>query len=395
MASPSPSPGMLLAVFACVVIFSSSLSHAQSCSSVAFSKNQLYSACSSLPHLSSSIHWTFDRANSTLSVAFLAPPAASGGWIAWAINPTGLHMAGSQSLIAFRDSKGSLTAKTFNITGYAPLNPSPIDFEVWDLQAEDSGGVMRIFAKIKLRKEMTTINQVWQVGSSVTDGVPDKHAFAPENLAAMGTLDLIKGVSSTGSDSTVKKRNIHGVLNAVSWGVLLPIGVIMARYLKTFASLDPAWFYLHVGFQLSGYIIGVAGWATGLNLGSKSKGVTYSSHRSIGIAIFSLATLQIFALFLRPNKDHKYRFYWNIYHHSVGYGVIILGIINIFKGFDILNPHQSWKNAYIIVISALACIALLLEISTWIVVLRRKSNKSSKLYNGSSGQQGVQQPLHV
>ncbi|KAJ0969156.1 hypothetical protein J5N97_022033 [Dioscorea zingiberensis] len=388
MASPSLLLVVLVSIFA--------VSEAQVCSSVAFSKNRLYAACSALPHLSSSIHWTFDRANTTLSLAFVAPPAASGGWIAWAINPTSTRMAGSQSLIAYRQSDGSLTAKTFNVTGYAPIKPSPIDFEVWDLEAEESGGVMRIFAKMKLRKDMTVINQVWQVGASVTNGVPYKHAFQPENLASMGSLNLINGISSsTGSDSTLKKRNIHGVLNAISWGILLPIGVIMARYLKPFGAADPAWFYLHVGFQLSGYIIGVAGWATGLNLGNKSKGVTYSIHRSIGIAIFSLATLQIFALFLRPNKDHKYRFYWNIYHHSVGYSVIVLGIINIFKGFHILNPHQWWKNAYIIVISVLGAIAVLLEIITWIIVLRRKSVKSSKLYDGSGGRQGVQQPLHV
>lgn len=86
---------------------------------------------------------------------------------------------------------------------------------------------------------------------------------------------------------------IHGVLNVVSWGIMFPIGVIIARYLRVFPSADPTWFYIHVSFQVSAYAIGVAGWGTGLKLGSESKGVTHSSHRNIGIALFTLATLQV------------------------------------------------------------------------------------------------------
>lgn len=67
----------------------------------------------------------------------------------------------------------------------------------------------------------------------------------------------------------------------------------MARYLRPFQAADPAWFYLHVSCQVSAYAIGVAGWATGLKLGSESKGVQWTAHRNIGITLFSLATLQV------------------------------------------------------------------------------------------------------
>ena len=77
------------------------------------------------------------------------------------------------------------------------------------------------------------------------------------------------------------------------WGVLFPLGVIIARYMRTFPSADPAWFYLHVGCQVSSYAIGVAGWGTGMKLGSQSEGIQYSAHRYIGIFLFSFATLQV------------------------------------------------------------------------------------------------------
>ena len=85
----------------------------------------------------------------------------------------------------------------------------------------------------------------------------------------------------------------HGILNAISWGLLFPVGAIIARYVRTFESADPAWFYVHVTCQISGYAIGVAGWATGLQLGSKSVEIVNKSHRYIGIALFALATLQV------------------------------------------------------------------------------------------------------
>ncbi|XP_077227121.1 auxin-responsive family protein [Tasmannia lanceolata] len=359
---------------------------ASTCSSQKFSMNKNFEFCNDLPQLSSYLHWSYDSSKSSLNLAFVATPPKPTGWISWAINPTSTGMIGSQSLIAFRQSNGQMIVKTFNITGYGPISPSEIAFEVSNMVGEYSGGEMRIFATMILPKNMTTINQVWQVGSSVEGEIPQKHAFGPANLNSKGTLDLLKGESSSsssggGSNSRLRDRNIHGVLNAVGWGILMPIGAIIARYLRTFESADPAWFYLHVGCQVSAYAVGLAGWITGLKLGGKSVGVRYTAHRNIGIALFSLATLQVFsALLLRPNKDHKFRRYWNYYHHSVGFTVIILSVINIFKGFNILEPEMKWKTAYASVIIVLGVIAALLEVITWIVVLRRrKSANRTKL----------------
>ncbi|KAK9944628.1 hypothetical protein M0R45_010188 [Rubus argutus] len=357
------------------------------CSSQSFTNNKLYTQCADLPSLSSYLHWTYDSANSSLSVAFIAPPAQSDGWIAWAINPTGTGMAGAQTLLAYKNSGGAMAVKTFNISSYSAQSivEEKLAFEVWDTAAESSDGVFRLFAKVKVNTGQ--VNHVWQVGPSVSDGFPAKHAFDGPNLQAKGTLTLTgtnagTTTTTTAADSKTKKKNIHGILNAVSWGLLFPIGIIIARYLRTFPSADPAWFYLHVFCQVSAYAIGVAGWATGIKLGSESKGVVYKGHRNIGIALFSIATLQIFALFLRPKKDHKYRLYWNIYHHSIGYLILVLGIVNVFKGMDILNPAKHWKSTYIITIAVLGGIALFLEAVTWIVVLKRRSSKSTKPYDG-------------
>uniref|UniRef100_A0A0E0LX15 Cytochrome b561 and DOMON domain-containing protein n=1 Tax=Oryza punctata TaxID=4537 RepID=A0A0E0LX15_ORYPU len=356
------------------------------CAAEKFSSNRVYAACSDLPHLGASVHWTYDAAASSLSVAFVAAPPSSGGWVAWGLNPTGGGMVGTQALVALTKG-GGYEVQTFDIEGYTLSAPGKLKYPTSDLAAELAGdGRVRIFGKLTLQNGTGEVNQVWQVGAVSSDGSMMPHDMSKENKAAMGKLNLLTGAATSSGGvggSNLRKKNTHGILNAVSWGLLLPMGAIFARYLKTFKSADPAWFYLHVACQLIGYGVGVSGWATGIHLGNLSKGITYSLHRNIGITVFALGTLQIFALFLRPKKDHKYRVYWNAYHHSVGYTIIILGIINIFKGMSILNVEQKWKTGYIIAISILGGIAVILEAVTWSIVLKRRKEEN-KSYNGAS-----------
>nr|XP_043637497.1 cytochrome b561 and DOMON domain-containing protein At3g25290-like [Erigeron canadensis] len=358
-------------------------SKAQStCTTQNFTNNKQYDHCNDLPQLGSYLHWNLDTVNNTVSIVFIAPPATPDGWVSWAINPTADGMVGSQALVGYKATNGNMAVDTYNISSYSDFTKGKLAFDVWDKTCEYQDGMIRIFATIELPVNgETTVNQVWQVGGRVSSGgFPAQHAFQAGNLASKGSLDLLSGEISGGGDgnSKTKKRNIHGILNAISWGILFPLGIMIARYLRTFPAADPTWFYIHGFLQVSAYAIGVAGWATGLKLGSESKGVRYSSHRNIGIALFCLATLQVLALFFRPKKGHKIRFYWNIYHHGTGYAVIVLGILNVFKGLQILSPAGNWKTAYIIVISSLGLTALVLEAFTWIIVFKRKSRKASK-----------------
>ncbi|KAJ0570831.1 putative cytochrome b561/ferric reductase transmembrane [Helianthus annuus] len=93
------------------------------------------------------------------------------------------------------------------------------------------------------------------------------------------------------------------------------------------------------------------------------------------MVLFTLGTIQALSLLLRPKPNNKYRFYWNIYHHSIGYTVILLSIINVFKGFDILDPDKKWEKAYIGILILLAVITVILEAYTWFIVLKMKEEE--------------------
>lgn len=379
-------------VFLCNVGYPS---WAQTCTK-SFSSNRLFSSCKSLQQLNANFAWTYAPGNGSIRMAFTAKPDTSGGWVSWGINPSAAQMAGTQSLIAFKHSNGTLLVLTYNITEAtksSPPEPSPIDFIVQDMAAEFLNNQITIFATWMLKNNQTTVNHVWNTGGQVQGVVPQSHAMSSANLASKGTIDLKSGVAITSASAPHQVlKNRHGVLNAVGWGILLPIGIMFARYLRQFESADPAWFYLHAFCQTAGYALGVAGWATGLKLGSYSKGVVYSQHRSLGIAIFVFGTLQVFALLLRPKKEHKFRKYWNVYHHSLGYTVVVLSILNMFKGFDILRPDNKWKRAYIIVISTLGGIAVILEITSWIIYFRRRDSKGSRTSNSAASNGGRKRP---
>ncbi|KAK3130461.1 hypothetical protein QOZ80_6BG0493740 [Eleusine coracana subsp. coracana] len=167
-----------------------------------FPAGRSYANCTALGRLGATLHWAYDPKSATLSVAFAARPAAPGGWVAWAVNPTGDGMAGAQALVAFKSAAGGpYVVRTYNVTGYTalPASSTPIAFKATDLAADESaaagGKVIRLYGKLQLKKGTKVVNHIWQVGSAVTNGAPAKHAFAKENLDAKGKLALVAGVS--------------------------------------------------------------------------------------------------------------------------------------------------------------------------------------------------------
>ncbi|CAL5011979.1 unnamed protein product [Urochloa decumbens] len=180
-----------------------------SCAGEQFPSGRAYATCEDLPSLGAALHWTYDASVPSLSLAFVATPAAPGGWVAWGINPAaGGGMVGAQALVALAGGGGGASSsapaiRTYNITGYAPLGKAstPIAFPATDLSADagGGGGKVRLYATLRLEMVGTkkVVNHVWQVGSSVTRGAPDVHAMDPENLAAMGKLVLSDGAAAS------------------------------------------------------------------------------------------------------------------------------------------------------------------------------------------------------
>ncbi|KAM6572109.1 hypothetical protein CsatA_016189 [Cannabis sativa] len=166
---------------------------AQTCSNHTFSDNKLFDSCKDLPMLQAHLHWNYIPSTKSVHVAYRAAQEST-GWIAWAINPTGKGMVGSQAIVAFQNSNGTMTAYPTAITSYSPsMQPSSLSFQVSNISAEYTKGEMTIFAIVGPLAKETSTNLVWQAGTSVLNDIPQGHSTSGPNVQSMDTVDFHSG----------------------------------------------------------------------------------------------------------------------------------------------------------------------------------------------------------
>ncbi|WJX59519.1 hypothetical protein P8452_44830 [Trifolium repens] len=320
-------------------------------------KQRNITKCKTLRTLGADFGWNYyNSTNSTitLEVLFGAKLDTIEGWIAWGVNPgKRAEMIGTKAIIGIKSHDSatgstSLTVNTYDITketkggcSLLPTNDLGLGLNVSNIGIQDEGSSFyTIYAKLVLSSDdynITRLNHVWQIGNAI-DGRPLNHPTTLHNVDSTETIDLTSTHGASMGQYRSFLRTVHGVLNIIGWGTLLPIGVIVPRYFRVYPfKREPWWFYLHIGCQLTGFLIGTAGWVIGLVIGHSSKYYIFHTHRDFGILIFTFSTIQMLAFRLKPKATDDYRKYWNMYHHFLGYGLLAIIFINIFKGINILH----------------------------------------------------------
>ncbi|EEF32920.1 cytochrome b561 and DOMON domain-containing protein At4g12980 [Ricinus communis] len=350
--------------------------------------------CKKLTTLGAEFGWSINKNNDhQIEIIFAARLYADYGWLAWGVNPEKMpQMVGTRAVVGIRHENGSSIIETYNITSDTKLGCklTPTSFNV-EAQNEvifrniameylDDLDYYSIQASVVLPSaayDVSKLNHVWQVGYDLAGTNPKNHPRALQNVDSTETLNLMTGrpARHVGKHRQYL-RTVHGILNIVGWGAVLPAGVMIARYFKYPLDMNKWWFCLHVSCQIIGYILGTTGWIIGLCLGSASKFYIFRTHRLYSMFIFAFTTLQMFALRLKPERTDEYRKYWNMYHHFTGYALLAVISINIFQGIDILKPDKTWKWVYTAILIAIAAIVAALEIYTW-TKFKRNTRKTT------------------
>ncbi|PKI35533.1 cytochrome b561 and DOMON domain-containing protein At2g04850 [Punica granatum] len=366
-----------------------------------------FQKCTSLPTQQASMAWTFHPHNATLDLAFFGTFISPTGWVGWGINPTSPEMTGTRALIAFPDpNSGQIVLLPFIIDPSVklqkdPLLSRPLDIHVLSSSVALYGGKMatvhdgatvQIYATLKLSPNKTRIHFIWNRGLYVQGYSPTIHPTTANDLSSIATLDILSGTAAAPHGNIGAMKTAHGIINAVSWGILLPVGAVIARYLRHIQALGPAWFYVHAGVQLLGFFLGTVGFGLGLRLGELSPGAAYGLHRKLGVAAFSLGALQTLALLFRPRTTNKFRKYWKSYHHFVGYACVVLGVVNVFQGFEAIGMGRSYaKLGYCLCLSSLIGICIALEFNSWVIFCRKSKEEKMRregLIGGSEKESG-------
>ncbi|CAK9320899.1 unnamed protein product [Citrullus colocynthis] len=166
---------------------------------------------------------------------------------------------------------------------------------------------------------------------------------------------------SPGLGYTTILRHVHGVLNMIGWGTLIPIGIMIARYFREeFPMGCDQWYSAHAVCQTCGYIMGTVGWGFGVSLLKSSKR-SHLPFLVIGLFVILLTTIQMFAICVQAKKESGRR-RWEIYHHVMGYVIMALIIADIFEGINAQRHPKKWRWGYVGILSALTLVAAALEL---------------------------------
>ncbi|EES03440.1 cytochrome b561 and DOMON domain-containing protein At3g61750 [Sorghum bicolor] len=294
----------------------------------------------------------------------------STGWVGMGFSKNGL-MVGSSAMVGWMGKTGVPHIKPFSLEG---KTPSKVVADQGFLASSDhhKPTVLVQQAKIYLAFQLSfteplkSQNVLFAIGSAIP---VNDHLSEHQDKTAI-VFDFTTGSASSSSSFPDGLKRTHGALNLFAWGVLLPIGAIVARYCRRW---DPLWFYLHAGIQFVGFILGLAGVVAGVSLYNKIQ-ADVPAHRGLGIFVLVLGILQILAIFLRPNKDSKYRKFWNWYHHWVGRLALFFAAINIVLGIKVGGAGNSWKIGYGFNLAILLITIITLEVLLW---TRWKNNSGS------------------
>ncbi|XP_052622003.1 cytochrome b561 and DOMON domain-containing protein At3g07570-like [Lactuca sativa] len=292
--------------------------------------------------------------------SFVLSAPNTNSYVAMGFSPNG-GMIGSSAIVGWVSGDSSAAMRRYYLGG---KTPSQVLADQGNLQfLPNTSSIIsfssQMYLAFQLNTDLPSPRLVFAVGSR-NNQAPTLSSFrltAHRNQIAVG-FNYASGEGSEVSYPYSDLKRIHGILNAVGWGVLLPIGVMIARYLR---HVDRLWLYAHSSIQLSGFVIGFSGIITGLILNDRID-INVAKHKAIGLIIITLGCLQVIAILIRPSKDSKVRKYWNWYHHNVGRLLILFAIFNVFYGIYLAHAGSEWNVTYGVFLGIIVTIALSLEL---------------------------------
>eukprot|EP00271_Cylindrocystis_brebissonii_P014909 TRINITY_DN36593_c0_g1_i1.p1 TRINITY_DN36593_c0_g1~~TRINITY_DN36593_c0_g1_i1.p1 ORF type:complete len:260 (+),score=12.34 TRINITY_DN36593_c0_g1_i1:393-1172(+) len=118
----------------------------------------------------------------------------------------------------------------------------------------------------------------------------------------------------------------HGWLMYVGFGLLMPIGVMIARYMQ---GLTGHWYLAHMIVQTIAVACIIVAWV----IAYQNFDALYDSlHAKLGIWILALVCFQPVWAVLRPHKGTMGRTFWYFVHWAAGTTLVLLAWSNVYSG---------------------------------------------------------------
>ncbi|KAJ8748555.1 hypothetical protein K2173_003456 [Erythroxylum novogranatense] len=287
-------------------------------------------------------------------VTFIVSAVYTTGWVGIGFSKDG-RMVGASAVVGWISKKGHPRIKQYYLQGTRPsqviADAGELDLTKVPPAVALSGASIHMAFQAKFEHPLNKQLILLAIGTSY----PTHYRLTKHVDKTVLMFDFSAGSASSVNHHQMKAA--HGVLAVMTWGLLLPVGAIIARYMR---HKDPLWYYLHAGIQFTGFLLGLAAVVVGQHMYVKIS-ADVSAHRGIGIFAFVLSILQILAFFLRPNKDAKIRKFWNLYHGWFGRIALFFGAFNAMWGIHVASAGVAWKAMFGIQMTVILITVVLLE----------------------------------
>lgn len=282
------------------------------------------------------LHWTvYEDDASVRKVNILAETTATDGYIAVGWSSDGM-MEGSDSVIGWAGHVAAYRLEGNALSDVVPdSGAQAVTLEDASTAVEDGRLLLRFCrpldaGRIALDPLVPTVH-LWAVGSS----------SQLSYHGARGAYSLALGAGTVTIEVTdiAREKVLHGVLMVLGWGVLLPGGVLIARYLKWKGKI---WIKLHIGMQILGLAFGIAGLALAL-VQFGPLGGSLGGHGLMGLLVSVLGVLQPLNGVFRPKKGSiltPRRRVWEVVHKGLGWFALALAVPTLVTGMLTLDKQE-------------------------------------------------------
>ncbi|OMO92525.1 Cytochrome b561, eukaryote [Corchorus olitorius] len=274
----------------------------------------------------------------------------------------GSGMVNSYAYVGWIDSIGQGRVNSYWIDGKDVSNLQPTNENLTHVRCRSENGIITFEFTRPLKPSCshndrpecknivdptTPLRVIWAMGAKWADEhLSERNMHSVTSQRPVRVL-LMRGSSEAEQDLRPVLA-VHGFMMFLSWGILLPGGILAARYLKHVKG--DGWYQIHVYLQYSGLAITLLALLFAV---AELRGFFVSSlHVKFGIATIFLACVQPANAYFRPKKPSNgeepssNRILWEYIHVIVGRGAIVVGIAALFTGMKHLGERYGGENVH-------------------------------------------------
>lgn len=339
------------------------------------------------------LSWTTSGSGIRMQLAY---SGGSGAWFAFGINDKAGMVGGDVILYQPGAAAGSQTQQ-YTITAESAAGVQRVASSAQPLSGvvtgRSSSGAVTVewsrplaagtYAGARAIPASGSVPVLWAVGSS------GQTTLARHAATGAGTSSLDFATGSLSSSAAASMRVAHGIMMTLAWGVLAPVGVMLARYAKAAPSKPcgkPLWFQSHRIVQSCAVLLSLIGFGIAIAMVQQAGSAHFgSAHGALGLAVVLLGALQPINAVFRPHPPKlgearsATRLAWEIIHRIGGYGAVVGGAVAIFLGLARAGAAAGLSAAYGVLLGLLIAAALYRE------VLRRRAVPAGALTKARGG----------